>query len=54
MHGPSALPLLVELAATAILLTAAIGRRPLARALRVAAQRAQGRRRVTRRAAASS
>ena len=34
MHGPSALPLLVELAATAIVLTAALARRPLARALR--------------------
>jgi hypothetical protein len=26
MHGPSAIPLLVELAATAIVLTAALGR----------------------------
>ena len=54
MHGPSALPLLVELAATAILVTAAIARRPLARVLRIAAQRAHGRRRLSRRAATSS
>jgi hypothetical protein len=32
MHGPSAIPLLVELAATAIVLTAALARKPLARA----------------------
>jgi hypothetical protein len=54
MHGPSALPLLVELAATAIVVAAALAPRPLARALHIAARRAHGRRRLSRRAAASS
>jgi hypothetical protein len=47
MHGPSAIPLLVELAATAIVLTAALARKPLARAARAATTRlAAGRRRL--------
>jgi hypothetical protein len=45
MHGPSAIPLLVELAATAIVLTAALARKPLARAARVATTRFAARRR---------
>jgi hypothetical protein len=34
MHGPSATPLLVELAVTAIVLVAALSRKPLARLAR--------------------
>ncbi len=34
MHGPSATPLLVELAVTAIVLVAAFARKPLARLVR--------------------
>jgi hypothetical protein len=45
MHGPSAIPLLVELAATAIVLSAALGRKPLARATRAATARLADRRR---------
>jgi predicted lysophospholipase L1 biosynthesis ABC-type transport system permease subunit len=45
MHGPSAIPLLVELAATAIVLIAAFARKPLARAARVATTRLAPRRR---------
>jgi hypothetical protein len=45
MHGPSAIPLLVELAATAIVLTAALGRKPLVRAARSATARLAERRR---------
>jgi hypothetical protein len=44
MHGPSAIPLLVELAATAVILTAAVARKPLARAARAATARLAGRR----------
>ena len=46
MHGPSAIPLLVELAATAIILTGAVTRSALARIVRAAATRltARGRR----------
>ena len=48
MHGPSAIPLVVELAATAIILTAAVARRPVARiisaaAIRLTAHRRRGR-----------
>jgi hypothetical protein len=46
MHGPSAIPLLVELAATAIVLTAALSRKPLARAARAAAARLAKRHRL--------
>ena len=45
MHGPSAIPLLVELAATAIVLTAALARKPLVRAARAATTRLAERRR---------
>ena len=45
MHGPSAIQLLVELAATAIVLSAALARKPLARAARVATTRLAARRR---------
>jgi hypothetical protein len=45
MHGPSAIPLLVELAATAIVLTAALARKPLARAARAATAKLAARRR---------
>jgi hypothetical protein len=34
MHGPSATPLLVELAVTALVLVAALSRKPLARLVR--------------------
>ena len=44
MHGPSAIPLLVELAATAVVLTAALGRKPPARAARAASARLATRR----------
>jgi hypothetical protein len=44
MHGPSAIPLLVELAATAVVFTAALARKPLARAARAAATRLAERR----------
>jgi hypothetical protein len=55
MHGPSAIPLLVELAATAIILTAAVARRPLACIIRAAATRVTAhRRRVREQAPASS
>jgi hypothetical protein len=55
MHGPSAIPLLVELAATAIILTAALTRRPLARITSAAISRlAARRRRVREQAPASS
>jgi hypothetical protein len=53
MHGPSALPLIVELAATAVVVAAAIARRPVGRVLRAAAHRARARRRAVRRAALS-
>jgi hypothetical protein len=45
MHGPSAIPLLVELAATAIVLSAALSRKPLTRATRAATARLGERRR---------
>ncbi len=51
MHGPSAIPLLVELAATAIVLTAALARKPLARAARSVTSRLGARRRRRFRAA---
>jgi hypothetical protein len=53
MHGPSAIPLLVELAATAIVLTAALSRKPLARAARAATARLAERRRRRRLRAAT-
>jgi hypothetical protein len=53
MHGPSAIPLLVELAATAIVLSAALARKPLARAARAATSRLAERRRRRRLRAAT-
>jgi hypothetical protein len=55
MHGPSAIPLVVELAATALILTVAVTRSALAGIIRAAATRLTAhRRRVRGQAPASS